>query len=95
MNICKPVFFATSLFAGTVFAQTPMEKFEFINFSRVNITDRFWKPKMDLVATATLRACIYQTETATPRIRNFEKMTKIWFPASQNPSSYLRYAVAA
>jgi len=76
MNICKPVFFATGLFAGTVFAQTPMEKFEFINFSRVNITDRFWKPKMDLVATATLRACIYQTETATPRIRNFEKVTR-------------------
>ncbi len=76
MNICKPVFFATSLFAGTVFAQTPMEKFEFVNFSQVNITDNFWKPKIDMVATVTLKACIYQTETTTPRIRNFEKVAR-------------------
>ncbi len=76
MPIVKPLLFAFSFGLRAGFAQTPMEKFEFINFSRVNITDRFWKPKMDLVATTTLKACIYQTETATPRIRNFEKVAR-------------------
>ncbi|HYK47056.1 MAG TPA: beta-L-arabinofuranosidase domain-containing protein, partial [Parafilimonas sp.] len=42
-----------------------------INFSEVQITDHFWKPKIDLVATKSLQACIYQTEIATPRIQNF------------------------
>lgn len=55
-------------------AQKPLQKYEPVNFSHVNITDAFWKPKMQKVATATLAACIYQTETKTPRIRNFEKV---------------------
>ncbi|HCL83128.1 MAG TPA: glycoside hydrolase family 127 protein, partial [Chitinophagaceae bacterium] len=76
MHISKAVLLSASLGVHAVSAQTPMEKFEFVNFSRVHITDRFWKPKMDLVATTTLRACIYQTETATPRIRNFEKVAR-------------------
>ncbi len=76
MHIRKTVLLSASLSVHAVFAQTPMEKFEFVNFSRVQITDRFWKPKMDLVDTTTLRACIYQTETATPRIRNFEKVAR-------------------
>jgi len=76
MSVAKPVFIAFGFSLQIVAAQSPMEKFEFINFSKVNITDRFWKPKMDLVATATLSACIYQTETATPRIRNFEKVAR-------------------
>lgn len=59
-----------------VFSQTPSQKFEFVNFSRVNITDNFWKPKIDKVATVTLKACIYQTEIKTPRIRNFEKVAR-------------------
>src|SRR5580692_2668382 len=57
-------------------AQTSLLKFEPVNFSHVNITDNFWKPKIDKVATTTLAACIYQTETATPRIRNFEKVAR-------------------
>lgn len=47
-----------------------------VNFSNVTITDAFWKPKVDKVATKTLEACIYQTETKTPRIRNFEKVAR-------------------
>ncbi len=47
-----------------------------VNFSDVNIVDQFWKPKIEKVATKTLAACIYQTETATPRIRNFEKVAR-------------------
>jgi len=51
-------------------------KIEPVNFSQVNITDPFWRPKMDKVATVTLGACIYQTEVKTPRIRNFEKVAR-------------------
>jgi uncharacterized protein len=47
-----------------------------VNFSNVSITDSFWKPKLDIVATKTLEACIYQTEVKTPRIRNFEKVAR-------------------
>jgi hypothetical protein len=63
---------------GTVatFGQNSLLKFEPVNFSQVNITDSFWKPKIDKVATKTLAACIYQTETATPRLRNFEKVAR-------------------
>ena len=62
--------------AGQSLAQSPLQKFEFVNFSDVNITDNFWKPKIDKVATVTMNACIYQTETKTARIRNFEKVAR-------------------
>jgi hypothetical protein len=58
------------------FSQSGLQKIEPVNFSQVNITDSFWKPKIDKVATNTLAACIYQTEVATPRIRNFEKVAR-------------------
>jgi DUF1680 family protein len=58
------------------FSQASIQKFEFINFSEVNITDNFWKPKIDKVATVTMKTCIYQTEVKTPRIRNFEKVAR-------------------
>lgn len=58
------------------FSQKKLQQFEPVNFSQVNITDNFWKPKMDKVATVTLPACIYQTEVKTPRIRNFEKVAR-------------------
>src|SRR6476646_11933645 len=67
--------FAIIIFANA-FSQTSMQKFEFVNFSDVNITDNFWKPKIDKVATVTMKACIYQTEVKTPRIRNFEKVAR-------------------
>lgn len=47
-----------------------------VGFSEVNITDAFWKPKMEKVATTTLQTCILQTEVKTPRIRNFEKVAR-------------------
>ena len=66
-----------ALIAGVkIFSQTRLQKFEFISFSKVNITDEFWKPKIDKVATKTLEACIYQTETKTARLRNFEKVAR-------------------
>jgi DUF1680 family protein len=64
------------LSAAFAHAQAPARKFEPVNFSRVNITDSFWKPTMDKVATVTLQACIYQTEVKTPRIKNFEKVAR-------------------
>ena len=57
-------------------AQQSFLQFEPVNFSLVNITDNFWRPKIDKVADKTLAACIYQTETATARIRNFEKVAR-------------------
>ena len=73
----KKIFLVTALIAGIkVFSQTPSQKFEFVNFSQVNITDNFWKPKIDKVATVTMKACIYQTEINTPRIHNFEKVAR-------------------
>lgn len=65
------------LFTVAAFAQTPLQKYEPVGFAKVNITDSFWKPKMNKVSTATLAACIYQTETRTPRIRNFEKVANL------------------
>lgn len=55
-------------------SQQPLNTPQAVSFSKVIITDNFWKPKMQKVATATLDACIYQTEIKTPRIRNFEKV---------------------
>ena len=57
-------------------AQSPISHMEPIGFSAVTINDGFWKPKQDLLATTTLKACIYQTETATPRLRNFQKVAR-------------------
>lgn len=62
--------------ASYVNAQSNLKKIEGINFSNVTINDAFWKPKIEKVASATLQACIYQTEIKTPRIRNFEKVAR-------------------
>jgi hypothetical protein len=66
----------TFLAITSTFAQKAIQQLEPVNFSQVLIDDEFWKPKMDKVATTSLLACIYQTETATPRIRNFEKVAR-------------------
>ena len=70
----KIIFLLLTITSLRSFSQTPLQKFEFVDFSKVNITDNFWKPKIDKVATVTMKACIYQTEIKTPRIRNFEKV---------------------
>ncbi|HTQ29405.1 MAG TPA: beta-L-arabinofuranosidase domain-containing protein [Puia sp.] len=53
-------------------AQDGFRRFEAVGFESVQINDAFWKPRIDKVATVTLRACIDYTELKTPRIRNFE-----------------------
>ncbi|MBM3177123.1 MAG: glycoside hydrolase family 127 protein [Bacteroidetes bacterium] len=47
-----------------------------INFSKVTIRDRFWKPRIDQVTSTTIPVCIEQTEIKTPRVRNFEKVPR-------------------
>ncbi len=62
--------------AGNTRAQPVFQKIEPISYSRVQITDAFWKPKIDKVATVTIPVCIEQTEVKTPRLRNFEKVPR-------------------
>ena len=54
-------------------SQPSAQKLYPVNFAQVNITDDFWRPKMETVATATLDACVNYTQNKTGRIRNFEK----------------------
>jgi len=63
-------------FAVLISLSAHAQRMEPVNFSQVNITDSFWKPAMEKVATTTIQACIFQTETKTPRIRNFEKVAR-------------------
>lgn len=67
-----PLLFVT-LWANT---QSSMQQLYPVNFSRVTITDPFWKPKLETVADATLDACVNYTQDKTGRIRNFEKAAK-------------------
>lgn len=67
---------AFAAYSSWATAQTPATKIEFVNFSKVNITDNFWKPKIDKVAVVTIPVCIDQTEFKTPRLRNFEKVAR-------------------
>ncbi len=57
----------------TAQSQSSLQKLYPVNYSAVTITDAFWKPKMETVATATLDACVNYTQNKTGRIRNFEK----------------------
>ena len=70
--------FSTLLIAASLSAnaQSDLKQLEPISFSKVTITDNFWKPKLNKVATTTLQACIHQTEEVTGRIRNFEKVAR-------------------
>lgn len=54
-------------------AQESFQNLSPVNFSKVSITDAFWKGRMEAVANGTLDACVLYTENKTGRIRNFEK----------------------
>jgi uncharacterized protein len=63
--------------AGKGAASTvPATSFQPVSYAQVTITNPFWRSKLDNVATATLHACIVQTEDKTARIRNFEKVAR-------------------
>jgi DUF1680 family protein len=58
------------------YAQSDFKKISPVSFSQVQITDRFWRPKLEKVASVTIPVCIEQTEIKTPRIDNFEKVAR-------------------
>lgn len=65
------------LFAiGNAYAQETLSPIRPVNFSKVEITDQFWTPKIKTVSEVTIPVCIEQTEVKTPRIRNFEKVAQ-------------------
>ena len=72
----KSLFFLAALYAFKAGAQRGIQQLEPVNFSKVHITDQFWKPRIDKVTTVTIPVCIYQTEVKTPRIRNFQKVAR-------------------
>src|SRR5687767_15565371 len=62
--------------ASAVSAQQSLQKLYPVNFSKVTITDPFWKERLETVATSTINACVLYTENKTARIRNFENAAK-------------------
>ncbi|MCC6288626.1 MAG: glycoside hydrolase family 127 protein [Chitinophagaceae bacterium] len=70
-NIFIALMFLSEMIAAH--AQSSSQKIYPVNYSEVTITDAFWKPKMETVATATIDACVNYTQNKTGRIRNFEK----------------------
>lgn len=77
MKIFKPLVITTIILNVTVAkAQSPFPDIEPVNFSQVQITDNFWKPRIEKIALVTIPVCIDQTEVKTPRIRNFEKVAR-------------------
>jgi len=67
---------AVILSSFSVLAQQPLTKMTPVNFSKVQIKDAFWSPKIQKVTEVTIPVCIEQTEVKTPRIRNFEKVAR-------------------
>lgn len=65
---------ATATFSAL--AQSGIAKLDPVNFSQVTITDDFWKPKLEKIAASAIPLMIYQTEIATGRIRNYEKVAR-------------------
>jgi DUF1680 family protein len=55
-------------------SQAALQKMQALSFSKVEIQDNFWKPRIFTVSKVTIPVCIEQTEVKTPRIRNFEKV---------------------
>jgi DUF1680 family protein len=73
------IYISTSLlllFGAFTHAQNKTNTIQAVNFSKVEITDQFWAPKIKTVSTVTIPVCIEQTEVKTPRIRNFEKVAQ-------------------
>lgn len=48
-----------------------VRKMEPVNFSKIEINDAFWKPRLHTHANTTLQVCIDQCENQTNRVRNF------------------------
>jgi uncharacterized protein len=64
------------LFTGFEVRAQSSREIRGVSFSKVSISDSFWKPRIEKVATVTIPVCIQQTEIKTPRIANFEKVAR-------------------
>ena len=67
----KKIFILIFVCAGLLVNAQVKDQLIPVNFSNVTITDNFWKPKIDKVATKTLEACIYQTEISNTTYPEF------------------------
>ena len=77
MKVFKSIVIAAITLSTTeTKTQSLFPKIEPVNFSQVQITDNFWKPRIEKIALVTIPVCIDQTEVKTPRIRNFEKVAR-------------------
>ena len=56
--------------------QASLKKINQVDFSKVQITDKFWSPRLERHTSVTLPVCIDQIENQTGRIRNFENAAK-------------------
>lgn len=74
----KSLLFVSLLLALNACQKTPETDIvnKHIDFSEVHISDSFWSPRLERVATVTIPVCIDQTEVQTGRIRNFENAAK-------------------
>jgi DUF1680 family protein len=74
MNVRALIIWICSVLSSPILgmAQLIESHIEPVSFSEVQITDDFWRPRMDKVSSVTIRACINYIEFKTPRIRNFE-----------------------
>jgi len=72
----RGIFLLLSSLAWNIQAQTTFPQIEAVSYSKVEITDTFWKPRIETVASVTIPVCIKQTEINTPRIHNFEKVAR-------------------
>ena len=74
----KLVLFITVFVMNSVwcFAQNRMIKINQVNFSEVDINDKFWSSRIKKVSDVSIPVCIDQTEVKTARIRNFEKVAR-------------------
>ena len=70
------IFCFLSSLAWNIQAQTTFPQVEAVSYSKVQITDTFWKPKIETITRVTIPVCIEQTEIKTPRIDNFEKVAR-------------------
>ncbi len=76
MIIRSTLSFIFAIASFSAFAQSEITKLNPVSFSEVMITDNFWKPKLEKISSSAVPVMIYQTEVATGRIRNYEKVAR-------------------
>ncbi|WP_353483988.1 hypothetical protein, partial [Haliscomenobacter sp.] len=60
-TIVCPFLVLLSLATPSLFGQSKFANLAPVKFSQVQITDAFWKPRIDKIAEVTVPVCIQQT----------------------------------